>query len=317
MEVKSELPQFDQLPFVEGLPLRHAWDVFGREDDLGTLNLLDADTVRRGLAHALTGERICLTMALTSPAPPLFGRQQLRQTVVELDRNTWDDRLDSFYTQASSQWDGFRHVRCREHGFYTGITQDPQDMGDRLGIEHWSRGIIGRGVLLDVHRYLESTSGGYDPLTSLEVSAEVLRETAAAQGVQMQPGDILCVRVGLQVGYGRLTNEQQQALGTPGAAVTHAGLSGGEAMAEQLWNWHIAAITCDNPSVEVAPGDPAVGSLHRRILPLLGIVMGELFDFEELAERCAALGRWTFAFMGVPLNLPGGLGSPANAVAVL
>lgn len=28
-------------------------------------------------------------------------------------------------------------------------------------------------------------------------------------------------------------------------------------------------------------------------------------------------GRWTVAFMGVPLNLPGELGSPANAVALL
>lgn len=38
---------------------------------------------------------------------------------------------------------------------------------------------------------------------------------------------------------------------------------------------------------------------------------------DKIVERAVGLGRWTFAFMGVPLNLPGGLGSPADAVAVL
>jgi hypothetical protein len=59
-----------------------------------------------------------------------------------------------------------------------------------------------------------------------------------------------------------------------------------------------------------------VGNLHRRILPALGLAVGELFDFDELAERCAADGRWTFLLAAVPLNLPGGVGSPANAVAI-
>ena len=84
-----------------------------------------------------------------------------------------------------------------------------------------------------------------------------------------------------------------------------------------LWNWHVAVLACDNPAVEVMPGDPAVGSLHRRLLPLLGFAFGEMLDYTVLAEELKRRGRWSFMFTAVPLNLPGGVGSPANAIAIL
>ena len=78
--------------------------------------------------------------------------------MMQIDRNVWDDRPDGFFPQASSQWDGFRHVRCRELGFFTGVTEDPADMGDRLSIHHWAdQGIVGRGILLDVERFIART----------------------------------------------------------------------------------------------------------------------------------------------------------------
>ena len=49
---------------------------------------------------------------------------------------------------------------------------------------------------------------------------------------------------------------------------------------------------------------------------MLGVVVGELLDLERLAELCGADDRWEFLFVGVPMNLPGGIGSPANAVAI-
>ena len=52
------------------------------------------------------------------------------------------------------------------------------------------------------------------------------------------------------------------------------------------------------------------------VLLALGTVVGELFDFDRLAERCADDGRWTFLFLSVPLNLQGGVGTPANAVVI-
>lgn len=68
-----------------------------------------------------------------------------------------DDRLDSFYPQSSTQWDGFRHVRARQFGFFTGYRGDFTEPGACLGIQHWARaGIVGRGVVVDVSaHYLE------------------------------------------------------------------------------------------------------------------------------------------------------------------
>jgi hypothetical protein len=87
-------------------------------------------------------------------------------------------------------------------------------------------------------------------------------------------------------------------------------------MARFLWDQHFAALAVDNNAVESFPGDPNVGYLHRRLIPLLGFALGEWFNFEELGRSCAEDGRNTCFFVSMPLNLPGGVGSPANAVAV-
>lgn len=46
------------------------------------------------------------------------------------------------------------------------------------------------------------------------------------------------------------------------------------------------------------------------------ITKGEMFDLEELAAMCKELNRWTFFVSSVPLNMPGGVSSPPNAMAV-
>lgn len=311
-----DLPDFADLPELDGQPLRHAWDVFGRDDDLGTLNLIDDAAVLRGLAAAVVGRRYPLSLPLTEPDPPLFGRGAIRQELVQLDRNTWDDRLEGFWPQSSSQWDGLKHVRCREHGFWTGLTGDPAELGDRLGIDHWAAGIISRGVLLDVPRHRAAHGRAYAAESGEEITAAELRDVAEAQGVVIQPGDVLCVRLGWLESWRAADQSTRAAIAGPDGELVYAGLSGAEETAAQLWDWHVAAITCDNPSIEARPGDPAAGSLHRRILPLLGMALGELFDLDDLSAACAEDGRWTFTFIGVPHRMPGGLGSPANAVAI-
>ena len=311
------LPAYDDLPVLPGLGIPHSWDVFGPDDNLGTLNLLDDATVIAALREAQTGERIGLSLDPTAIDPPLYGRESMQHNVLELDRNTWDDRLDAFYPQAASQWDGFRHVRCREHGFYTGVTEDPPNMGDRLSIHHWAdQGIVGRGVLLDVERFLAKTDPAYNPLSELSIDATLLAAVAADQGVEIRRGDVLCVRFGWVSHYLQLDGAGRRAYGAAEISPPFAGLAADESTARALWDWQVSAVACDNPGAEVSPGTAAVGSLHRRLIPTLGLVVGELLDFDRLAERCAEDRRWTFVFTAVPLNTRGGIGSPANAIAI-
>jgi hypothetical protein len=58
------------------------------------------------------------------------------------------------------------------------------------------------------------------------------------------------------------------------------------------------------------------GMLHRVLLPLLGLPLGELWSLDHVANDCAADGVWEFLLMAKPLNVTGGVGSPANAMAI-
>ena len=190
-------------------------------------------------------------------------------------------------------------------------------MGDRLSIHHWAdQGIVGRGVLLDVERFLAKTDPAYNPLSELSIDATLLAAVAADQGVEIRRGDVLCVRFGWVSHYLQLDGAGRRAYGAAEISPPFAGLAADESTARALWDWQVSAVACDNPGAEVSPGTAAVGSLHRRLIPTLGLVVGELLDFDRLAERCAEDRRWTFVFTAVPLNTRGGIGSPANAIAI-
>lgn len=44
--------------------------------------------------------------------------------------------------------------------------------------------------------------------------------------------------------------------------------------------------------------------------------IGELWDLKALSEQCEKSKKWTFLLTSIPLNVPGGIGSPPNALAV-
>jgi hypothetical protein len=49
----------------------------------------------------------------------------------------------------------------------------------------------------------------------------------------------------------------------------------------------------------------------------LGLYLLDYLQFTELAEACAAVGRWSFLCIIAPLRLPTGTGSPVNPIAIL
>lgn len=90
-------------------------------------------------------------------------------------------------------------------------------------------------------------------------------------------------------------------------------------MAEYLFDHHPAAIASDNPSLERWPPPSLLepeGFLHHFLLGRFGIPIGELFVLDALAEDCARDRRHACFFTSAPLNIPGGTGSPPNALAI-
>ena len=94
------------------------------------------------------------------------------------------------------------------------------------------------------------------------------------------------------------------------------GLDGSMTTAGWLWDRQIAAIAADNVALEAMRVDPEVGFQHRRIIAMLGMPLGELWDLDELAEDCAEDSRYEFMLTSAPLYIPGGVGSPINAYAL-
>lgn len=310
MANRRELP-YDELPELGNLGVRHSWEILSKE--YGTLDRLDEKCVARGVQSVSSNRTFGLSLPLATFDPPLFGRPSVKHDVFEAGRNTYEDNIDSFNPQSASQWDGLGHVRAREHGYFGGITDDIEAWS-ALSMHHWAqRGIVGRGVLLDVAGHFERAGTEWDPFGGSILQVTDLETVAQAQDVTFERGDILCVRTGW-VGEYRTRKGRGEDMSTAGDRFS--GLSAAEPMARFLWDSGFAAVCTDNPAVESAPGSREDGSLHRRLIPALGFALAELLDFDNLASHCADRGRWEFLFTAAPLPLAGAVSSPANAVAI-
>lgn len=56
--------------------------------------------------------------------------------------------------------------------------------------------------------------------------------------------------------------------------------------------------------------------LHQWFLSLFGLPIGELWDLQALSEQCKKSNRYSFLLTSSPLNVPGLIGSPPNALAI-
>lgn len=318
----ATLPKFADLPLVGQTGERHAWDVFGHGDQLGTINLLTAERVKRAASLVRTGKVINLDLPLNFPFP-LYGgfRAAGYRHQMEVTRGSRDDYVDNLAMQGSSQWDSLRHIRFREFGYYGGRQDDDLDKKGELGIENWARhGIIGRGILLDAAGYMEQQGMPLDQTKKFVMDGAFLEKILNAHKVKIESGDIVLLRTGWLTWYKTLNEAEREKLrgalhpGEGGMACP--GLDPSQATAAWIWDHHIAAMASDNVALEVLPVDASVGFQHRRLIALQGMPIGEVWDLDELAQDCKRDGVYQCMLVSAPLNLPGGVGSPPNAYAI-
>jgi hypothetical protein len=202
MTGKLDRSSYDELPVLDGTSLRTASGQYGETDELGAVNLLTAERVRAAAHSVITGERFSLGLPLHLPDPPINGRERFQHKVYTTMPNITDDRLDSFFPQGSSQWDAFAHFAHPTRGFYNGFTlADVLDRG-KDGIHNPAKkGIVGRGVLADVARYLDGRGTPLTPDQRAEIDTQTVLDTLTSQGTGLQPGDILCVQTGWMAYY--------------------------------------------------------------------------------------------------------------------
>lgn len=304
-----------------------AWGIFGEYDQLGTVNRVTNERVVDASNLVKTGERFNLNLPLDYFDPPLIAhRGALKHEVFGLNEFHRDDKIDSFYPQASTQLDSLRHFAHPDYGFYNGVPGEQITGGTpTLGIQNVAEhGIAGRGLLLDIARYRAAIGQSINHDISEQITVEDLNATLEYQQVQTRPGDILLLRFGWLNHYEASDKSK----------TSSAGLAQSEDIAGWLWDRQISVVAADNIAVESWPPNRTeiqtraeksglleksshTGMLHRILIPLLGMSLGELWNLDPLGQRCDQLGRYDSFVIAQPLNLTGGVGSPANAMAIM
>lgn len=317
--MREPLPSYDELPAVEGGG-RSAWGLF---DDagvsVGKMALLTPELAADATRLVRTGSVFPLDARLDFIDPPLFERDRLSVRMDQVrDGKGLDETYFGYNPQASSQWDALGHVAFRKDEFYNGATLDQVLSGERNTITAWaSRGIVTRGVLLDLRRTLGDT---YDPGTSHGFTVEDLERARVAAGVEFAPGDVVLIRTGFLEWYGSLDEREREHIADR-QVLRACGIEHTEEMARYAWNSHAVAFVSDSPSLEPWPMDHSpelfpFGCLHQLLLAQFGMAIGELWWLEDLAAACAADGRYEFLLTSAPVQNPKGIGSPANALAI-
>jgi hypothetical protein len=331
----SRIPTYQELLARRDAPAGAAWGVFGADDELGTVNFITPDCVRAAAALVRRGISFNLDCALDAFEPPVAPhRHRPRHTIFCNSPHHRDDYVDGLYLQGSTQVDSLRHFRHPDHGFYNRAPDAAVRAGSpTIGVNRYAeRAIVGRGVLVDVDRHLRARGRSLDHRRGEPFPVALLDETARAQGVAFRRGDILLMRTGwLRAYFNDWTAAERARL--PGA-LQCPGLVQARETVEWLWDHGIAIGASDNLGFECIPSVPDspfvssydraagtdpihAGLMHPTLIALLGLCLGELWDLEALAEDCAATGVYECMVSVKPLNLTGGVGSPANAIAIL
>lgn len=317
--VPSNVPKFAELPVKEGAPPECSWGVFGDDDEIGTLNYLTPEVVREATKLVRRGQVFRLDLPLHLPGRPADAKERrpVKHSFVVSERTytALSDQLDDFDTQVSTQWDGLKHHYHPDHGYYNGVTREQvmKTTDDRLGIHNWANRVVGRGVLLDVERHREEQGRPADHENPDPITLEDVKATAEAQGVGFRQGDILLIRTGAMRHYLKTCEEAGENLDLPWVS---NGLQPSREIAEWFWDNQFAAVAADNRAFEQSPWMRDLGPLHYRLIPLLGLPLGELFFLEDLAADCASDGVYECMLTSAPIVLQGGVASPPNALAL-
>lgn len=317
--MSNSIPRYADLPDGRN-GTRCGWHVFGRDDQVGRLRLITPAQTAAAASLVISGECLPLMAPHDLIDPPLYAREPVQHRIFPMaGYGAYDDAYNDFFPQAGSHWDALSHYGAEPGVFYNGATENDIRAGRRNGIEHWSaRGVAGRGVLLD---YTTIAPPGYRPWDPVAITADDLRRMCDRAGVTLRQGDIVVLRTGfLGAHVARPRSERLRQANV--ASLTYAGLENSHDVAGFLWDAGVSAVVSDNPGIEVRStavdrAGPSWGPLHHVLIGELGFALGELWWLDDLSATCAAAGRSEFLLTSAPLHIRGGVGSPANALAML
>jgi kynurenine formamidase len=303
----SSRPLVTQAQYEEWQKRLSNWGRWGKDDQMGALNLITPE--RRRAAAALVKEGFTVSLASNAattkdvdvPCPAEWS-------MVTATPGAATDRIAYPCIHGA----GATHVDSFAHIFFNGVGWNGVPVSEivtreqgaiRHSILNMKDGIVTRGILFDIPRlkgvpYLEPGTRIYpDDLEAWEKKA----------GVRIGAGDALLLRWGRWARRAKL-----------GAWPIDQGAAGFDnSVIPWLKQRDVAVIGWETPGyVPQPPGDLPRLALHNFALTMLGIMLIDRADFDALSAAAAARNRWDFLLMVAPLPIPRGTGSPVNPLAV-
>ena len=283
------------------------WGRWGEDDELGTLNLVTP--AKSKAAVALVQEGVTVSMALDlNTVQDALNQNPFRHSVATGKFSGHDVAGDDYGVQyhgfAHSHIDGLPHF-AHKGKLYNGFGFDTikPTGATKLGIHNLKNGIVSRAVLVDMAWFKEADF--LEPGTAITVAD--LEAWEEKTGVTVGSGDVLLVRTGR---WERVRQKGQWNF-LEAAAGMHA------SVAQWLKARDVALIGCDGVSDVMPSGVEGLANpLHELVLVGLGMRILDNLNLDDVAQAAKARNRWEFLFVGAPLRVVGGTGSPLNPLAV-
>lgn len=294
------------------------WGRWGAQDQRGALHYLTPERLAASAQLVRDGVSVSLSLPLNTQAAIDNPRPAVHHMIMPGASASGESGSDSESPQFVKDYigvdyhnDGHTHIDALCHVDYRGLLYNAQQVDTVTtdgatvdSIEVLKDGLVGRGVLLDIPRLRG--------LPWLEPGEHIYRDdleaAERAQGLVVDEGDILLIRTG----HVRRLSE----LGPWDTARLKAGLhpTAMSFVAER----QVAALGSDgNSDTAPSPTDGVGFPIHVLAINALGVHLLDYLQLEDLRAACEQAGRWEFLFVGAPLRIPGGTGSPVNPLAIL
>ena len=295
------------------------WGRWGKDDELGTFNLITP--AKRKAAAALVKEGVSVSLAHTldkevyADNPTPFKQEFFMGPDGKLRPGAMMDIISSTYhATTTTHLDSLCHYIFEGKTYngweietYHKATPTREGFGEGPGclknsILGFKDGLMTKGVLIDLP--LMKGVKWLEPGTPVTIADLEAWEKFA--GVKMGSGDALFLRTGRFA--------RRAALGPWPAAQQAAGFH----VSVMPWfkKRDIALISSDavqDVQPSNIPGFPR--PIHMLSINTLGMPMIDVADLEEVSRVASRLKRWEFMLTVAALPAPGGSGSPVNPIA--
>jgi kynurenine formamidase len=302
------------------------WGKWGPNDEIGTLNYITNKEILRAKDEIVKGKVFSLAIPLDSKGPQrgAFGRFNPIHVMLRDGGDVLSGAFKEIYggvdkqirgtddmiimpTQSATQWDSLAHIIHIDKMYNGYSAAEVSSFGaKRNGIDKIRDKVVGRGVLLDIptiygRKWLDPGEG---------ITSEDLDNAISFENVRVHQGDIILIRTG-QMGLVKERGEWGDYAGGPAPGLSLD-------TAEWIWEKRVAAVASDTWGVEVIPNQtPDVFQpFHVIAIVYMGLLLGEIFDLEELSRDCREDNKYSFFFSALPLTITGGVGSPINPMAL-